>query len=272
MSDPSPAPIPLPPNLKPRLKASYDAIAPTYNAWTAKTAPARLAQLDKFLAHFLAAPSPPPGPDDDDGDDDDDPREARGADRTRGDEAAARHVLELGCGCGLPVSARLLEAATAPAVRLTANDLSSTQIGLARANLAAALGTSTSSAALDARVSFVEGDMMALSFPAGSLAGVLGFYSLIHLPRAEQAEMVRRAHAWLAPGGLFMANFSAEEMECSVMDRWLKHDDGWMFWSSYGAEGTVKVFEDVGFEVLSKEIKEDVVDASFLWVMARKKA
>ena len=83
---------------------------------------------------------------------------------------------------------------------------------------------------------------------------------------------MRRVHGWLAPGGLFVANFAAEEMESSVMDKWLEHEDGWMFWSGWGAEGTIKVFEEVGFEILSKEIKEDVVDASFLWLLARKKA
>jgi len=254
---------PLPENLKPRLKASYDAIAETYNAWAGKSLPVRLAQLDRFLARFVAELAPAP----------DAPQEGRGGEAPA---PPAPELLELGCGCGLPVAARLLEAA--PRARLTANDLSATQVALARANLLAALARSPTAAgasaeeALAARVAFEAGDMMALSFPPRSLAGVVGFYSLIHLPRAEQAELVGRVYGWLAPGGLLVANFAAEEMESSIVEKWLKHEDGWMFWSSWGAEGTIKVFEDVGFEILSKEIKEDVVDASFLWLLARKKA
>ena len=253
---------PLPENLKPRLKASYDAIAETYNAWAGKSLPVRLAQLDRFLARFVAELAPAP----------DAPQEGRGGGPRRRRRRAPRARLRL----RPPVAARLLEAA--PRARLTANDLSATQVALARANLLAALARSPTAAgasaeeALAARVAFEAGDMMALSFPPRSLAGVVGFYSLIHLPRAEQAELVGRVYGWLAPGGLLVANFAAEEMESSIVEKWLKHEDGWMFWSSWGAEGTIKVFEDVGFEILSKEIKEDVVDASFLWLLARKKA
>jgi hypothetical protein len=164
--------------------------------------------------------------------------------------------------------------------------MSTAQIALARGNLLAALSASastsssssdeapeTAEAALARRVTFAEGDMMSLSFPAGSLAGAVGFYSLIHLPRSEQAEMVERVHGWLRPGGLILVNFAAEDMEYVVMDRWLDHDDGWMFWSGFGAEGSLNLFEEIGFEILSREIKteEGVAGASFLWVLARKK-
>jgi SAM-dependent methyltransferase len=230
----------LPPNLKPRLAASYNAIAPAYNAWTSHTNPARLARLAPFLA---ALPAPPASPDE------------------------KLHVLELGCGAGLPVAAALLGV---PAVYLSANDLSSAQLDAARVNLAAAL--EIPALELDGRVDLVEGDMMALSFPAESLAGIVGFYSLIHLPREEQAELLRRVWGWLAPGGVVLANFAAEELEGVVMEKWLKQEEGWMFWSGWGAEATVRLFEEVGFEILSKEVHEDVVNASFLWVLARKKA
>jgi SAM-dependent methyltransferase len=249
--------MPLPTNLKPRLQASYDAIAETYNAWAAKTPSTRLAHLQAFLAAL-------PNHD--------------------GDDAAPQQVLELGCGAGLPVAAALL--ADPRRLRLAANDLSATQLRLARANLLASTaavaaadggpppGLSAAAAAeeaLDARVRFAPGDMMALDFPAASLAGVVAFYSIIHLPREEQTELLRRLHAWLAPGGLVVANFAVEEEESSVIDRWLDCDEGWMFWSAWGAERTVALLDEVGFEIISQEIKGDVVNAEFLWVLARKK-
>lgn len=86
--------------------------------------------------------------------------------------------------------------------------------------------------------------MAALSFPDGSFDAVLGFYSIIHLPCAEQTELLQKIARWLKPGGYLLANFAAEEMESLAIE--------------------------VGLEVVVANVEHDIVDASFLWLIAKK--
>ncbi|KAF9873188.1 hypothetical protein CkaCkLH20_09351 [Colletotrichum karsti] len=219
-----------PEDLKARLKESYDTIAPAYNDWTLQQTTLRLEYLEKLMEKLLVA-KPLSG--------------------------QMSLVLELGCGCGLPVTDRLL---TTPDLFVTANDLSSTQIQLARENLAKH-GTD--------RVTYVEGDMMALEFSEGSFDAILGMYSVIHLPREEQSEMIRRMAKWLKPGGLLLVNFSAEKSPGHVVDEWL-HEKGWMYWSGWGSEETLAQIKETGLEVLLDDIVKDETDSTFLWLLAKK--
>ncbi|KAK2046414.1 methyltransferase domain-containing protein [Colletotrichum somersetense] len=216
--------------LKSRLKDSYDIIAPAYNDWTIQQSGFRIEYLEKLLEKLVTA-KPLSG--------------------------QMSRVLELGCGCGLPVTERLL---TTPDIFVTANDLSSTQIQLARESLARHGAD---------RITFVEGDMMGLEFSEGSFDAVVGMYSIIHLPRDEQTEMIRRIAKWLKPGGLMLVNFAAEDMAEVVMDKWL-HDKGWMYWSGWGTEGTLARIKEAGLEIILQDEINDLVDAKFLWVLAKK--
>jgi ubiquinone/menaquinone biosynthesis C-methylase UbiE len=215
-----------PAELKSRLKESYDAIAPRYNAWALRDEALRLKYLDKLLPHLAVKSGPV-------------------------------RVVELGCGSGIPVSRRLL---LQPNLTLTANDLSSVQIETAKQNLSK-----------DAdRVIFAQGDMMALEVPDQSMDAVVALYSIIHLPLGEQVELLLKITQWLKPGGYLLANFSAEALPGSEMDHWMEEEKGWMFWSGWGAEETVSKVKEAGLEVVTKEISKDVVDASFLWILATK--
>ena len=100
-------------------------------------------------------------------------------------------VLELGCGAGVPVTQTLSRHENIAEV--VANDISSIQLSLARQRLAVSNTANN--------VTFIAGDMMALSFPAESLDGVLAFFSLFHLPRAEQPLILSNIYTWLKPGG-----------------------------------------------------------------------
>jgi ubiquinone/menaquinone biosynthesis C-methylase UbiE len=218
----------VPENLKERLKASYDAIAQKYNKWTIPHSAQRVEYLEKALA-YLESP-----------------------------EQKDLAFLELGCGCGLPVTQKLLSYSEA---RVIANDLSDTQIALARKNLA--------HGPEDGRLQLISGDMNSLTYPSESFDLIVGFYSLIHLPRVEQVELLGRIAKWLKPGGYFVANFSKEEMDSVVMEKWLD-DKGWMFWSGWGEEKTLEKVKQAGLEIVVANVAEDVVDTSFLWVIARR--
>jgi ubiquinone/menaquinone biosynthesis C-methylase UbiE len=222
-----------PSNVKERLKASYDAMAPTYNEWTIPHSKQRIEYLEKALAHLLPEPQP-----------------------------SNLSFLELGCGCGLPITQKLL---SYPGAKVIANDLSDTQVSLARANL-----ISSPSDEAAQRLELVQGDMTALSFADASFDLVVGFYSIIHLPRAEQAVLFGRIARWLKPGGYFVANFAKEELEAAVMEKWLGDEKGWMYWSAWGDEKTLEKLKTAGFEVVVADVVDDVVDASFLWVIAKR--
>lgn len=228
----------IPDDLKARLKASYDAIAPKYNEWTIPHSGQRLKYLNKVLGMLPLGEDHPLG---------------------------TLHVLELGCGCGLPVTQKLL---SYPSISVTANDISSTQIELARGNLLK--GDLEQATAAEARLTLKEGDMTSLSFPDASLDAVLGLYSIIHLPRGEQTELLRKIARWLKPGGYLLANFAEQELEGLVMDQWLNEKDGWMFWSGWGEKGTLNAVKEVGLEIVDAKVEHDAVDASFLWLIARK--
>jgi SAM-dependent methyltransferase len=222
----APTAVKLPANIKSRLEESYDAIAPRYNDWAVGDSSLRLKNVDKFLPLLIA----------------------------KNEEVS---VLELGCGSGLPVSNYLL---SHPNINVTANDLSSVQVGIAKENLSKYAG----------RVSFVHGDMLGLRFADQSFDAIIGFYSIIHLPLEEQLELFHNVVHWLKPGGYFLANFGAESLPASELDNWLKEEKGWMFWAGFGADKTVEKLREAGLDIVSREVSEDVVDANFLWVLAKK--
>lgn len=224
---------PVPPNLKERIKESYDVIAPAYNNWTSGHSALRTTWLNHLLDLLPVL----------------DPANI---------QTAPLHALELGCGAGVPITSTLLSSPRGIPFHVTANDISSTQLALAKESLGAD----------DTKVKWVNGDMMALDFPDDSFDVIVALYSVIHLPREEQTEMLRRVDRWLKVGGLVLVNFGAEESEGMEFEDWL---GGWMYWSGWGAERSLGVVKGVGLEVARWEVMpEDGVDASFLWVVGRK--
>ncbi|KAJ4371217.1 hypothetical protein N0V83_004434 [Neocucurbitaria cava] len=217
-------------NLKTRIKDSYDAIADTYAAQF--TTANDPIRLD-YLNRLVSL-----------------------LQLNGGEEAA---VLELGCGAGIPATEFLLKK-DKPVFRVTGNDISTSQLNFARSNLAK----------YEKRLTLVEGDMLSLSFPKESLDAVTGFYSIIHLPREEQTQLMQNVTTWLKPGGLFLGNFSTEDAATLENEKWLGHEKGWMFWSGWGEEKSVKMVEDAGLNIEVKELRRAEGDAEFVWVLAKK--
>jgi hypothetical protein len=93
----------------------------------------------------------------------------------------------------------------------------------------------------------------------------------IHLPREEQTQLVKKIASWLKPGGLLLANFAVDISKATVMEKWLDEEKGWMYWSSLGEAGSVKMLEEAGLEILFRETKQITGDANFVWLLARQK-
>lgn len=139
-------------------------------------------------------------------------------------------VLDIGCGSGIPVTRALAERFS-----VTGVDISAGQIESARRNVS--------------RTTFVHGDIISQSFRPKSFAGVVMIYTLFHLPRQEQPELLRRIGAWLRPGGLLLVTLARTSNPGYI------EDDFWgtsMYWSHFGEQEYYSIFKQVGFDILEK--------------------
>ena len=164
---------------------------------------------------------------------------------------AGAELLELGCGAGIPVARALAERC-----RVTGVDISAAQIALARQHVPGA--------------TFIQADMAALDFPPALFDAVVGFYSLIHLPRAEHAALLGRIASWLRPGGLLLATMGAGDAPGSVEPDWLGAP---MFWSHFDADTNRALVRQAGLDLLDDSVNVDDEHGQpvpFLWIVARK--
>ena len=172
------------------------------------------------------------------------------------DEGAS--VLDLGCGSGIPTTRRL-----ARKFQVTGVDISEKQVQRAKKNVPHA--------------EFIHSDMAALDFPADTFDGVCAFYSIIHLPRAEQVTLINAIFAWLRPGGTFVACLGTGDHEVDYDETWMGAP---MFWSTFDAATNRRIINESGLTTISAQ--EETIylrgeeaslhgeSETFLWVVAEK--
>lgn len=143
------------------------------------------------------------------------------------------HVLDIGCGCGVPVARRLASAGH----RVTGVDISGVQIERARALVPGA--------------AFLRADATDLDFPAASFDAVVCLYALIHMPLDRQPRLLRAIARWLRPGGRLLAT--------TGQDAWTGTDDDWlgggttMWWSQADAATYRAWLAQSGLEVTDQQ-------------------
>ena len=161
-------------------------------------------------------------------------------------------ALDLGCGTGRHATAML----AAAGFRVTGLDMSPRSLDVARRELPS--------------VRFLEGDMAGVNFPAGSFDLVTAFYSIIHLPREEHAEVLRRVAQWLRPGGGLVASLGTSCGDAYEED-WLGVP---MYWSSWDHRTNRRLIADAGLAILVDTVEttlEDDQPVAFQWVIACKR-
>ena len=99
----------------------------------------------------------------------------------------AARVVDLGCGAGIPATREL----ASHGLQVLGVDFSAVQLRRAQRLVPAAC--------------FVQADMAALQLRPSSTDAVAAFYSLIHVPLADQEALFPRIRDWLRPGGYFLA-------------------------------------------------------------------
>lgn len=142
------------------------------------------------------------------------------------------HVLDIGCGAGVPITYTL-----AQRFRVTGVDISGEQIRRARRNVPT--GT------------FIQGDIMSVDFPPAHFEAVLAFYAIFHLPREEHPGLFRRIHAWLKPGGCLLATLASVAEVAYIEDDFFGVT---MYWSNYGLDDYKAILARTGFRVLETAI------------------
>jgi SAM-dependent methyltransferase len=161
------------------------------------------------------------------------------------------HVLDLGCGAGVPVAQRL----AALGHGVLGIDGSARQIELARSNVP--------------RATFLQADMTTVELAESSFDGVAAFYSIMHVPAAEQGEVLCHVATWLKPRGVFVASFGAGPAG-DWRGKWLGTE---MFFSHNSEATTLSLVRQAGLDVCRAElVDQDNEDARFFWVVARKSA
>jgi cyclopropane fatty-acyl-phospholipid synthase-like methyltransferase len=159
------------------------------------------------------------------------------------------HVLDLGCGAGLPVARDLI----AQGFKITGIDGSARQIERARQNAPEA--------------QFIHADMTAARFRPASFEGVGAFYSITHVPRDEHPMLLKHIANWLTPGGRFVGSFGTTAVD-SWTGEWLGVT---MFFSHHDMDMTKHLIADAGLVIENAEIlQQDNEDVQFLWITAHK--
>ncbi len=139
-------------------------------------------------------------------------------------------ILDLGCGCGIPVAKALATDFT-----VTGVDLSPVQIERARRLVPGAR--------------FLCADMCELDFAPATFAAVVSFYAVIHVPLAEQPGLFARMARWLRPGGPLLATVGLHAWTGTEAD-WLGVPGAVMYWSHADAATYRNWLTDAGLTVL----------------------
>ena len=72
---------------------------------------------------------------------------------------------------------------------------------------------------LNAGIEFRQGDMLKLADPDAAFAGMVAFYSLIHVPRGDMVRTLTELRRVLVPGGLLLLAFHIGD-ETKHLDEW----------------------------------------------------
>jgi SAM-dependent methyltransferase len=161
-------------------------------------------------------------------------------------------VLDLGCGCGIPV-ARVLSRR----FRVVGVDISPVQIERARQ--------------LVPDTEFHCADFMDIPFPPESFQAVVAFYSIIHIPLAEQPALFDKITSWLEPNGFLLASVGWQEWTGTEPD-WRGVSGATMYWSHADADTYRRWLLERGFDIVQEDFlsEGDSGHAIFLAQFKRK--
>ena len=156
------------------------------------------------------------------------------------------HVLDLGCGAGIPTAKFLTE----KGIKVTGIDLSETMLNLARKNVPSA--------------KFIKMDMNELKFNEKIFDGIVSVYALFHIPKERHFEIFKKAFEILKPGGILMINTGVSESEGTSRFFGVP-----MFWSNFSPKITLNLVKKARFSILSEGVLERGGEYQY-WIFGKK--
>ena len=138
------------------------------------------------------------------------------------------HVLDIGCGSGVPVGRFLSQQFT-----VTGVDISAKMVRLAQLNMPGA--------------ELICGDIMSVEFPSGRFDGVVAMYLIFHIPREEHRELFSRIHDWLKPNGYVLCTLALYDDPPYLEDDFF---GATMYWSNFGLDEYLSILDDIGFDLI----------------------
>ncbi len=136
------------------------------------------------------------------------------------------HVLDAGCGAGIPTAKFLTERG----LKVTGIDISKKMLELASKNVP--LGN------------FLQMDMNDINFEPNVFDGIISVYSLFHIPKRKHASIYEKFYTVLKPGGKLLINTGINDSE-GLSDFFGVP----MFWSNLDPKKTLEVIKNVGFDI-----------------------
>ncbi len=142
-------------------------------------------------------------------------------------------VLDVGCGCGDPITSYL----AACGYRVTGLDGSVRMLELARP----AVPTAT----------FILGDMR-VADPGGPFDALVAWDTVFHLPRADHSAVFSRFQSWLRPGGRLLLSLGGDGDDGFTSEM---HGETF-FYSGYEPSESLRHLEGCGFRVEHWEVDD----------------
>ncbi|GGK68093.1 methyltransferase [Sphaerisporangium melleum] len=157
------------------------------------------------------------------------------ADRADGRSAGRGPVVEVGCGPG-----RITAHLHGLGVDIFGIDLSPRMVAIARETYPG--------------LWFEEGSMTALDLPDGGLAGLVSWYSLIHIPPEHRPGVLAEFHRVLAPGGHLLLAFQVGDEPVSYTEAF-GHQVSLVF-HRLSPDGIAGLLRRAGFTVSVQMLRE----------------
>lgn len=112
-------------------------------------------------------------------------------------------------------------------------------------------------------ITFTEGDLRSLGHADASLAGLVAWYSLIHIPAEFHPDVFAEFHRVLRPGGLLLTGFQVGDATARIRD---------IDFHRLDPDRIAALIEEAGFEPVAQEVREPVGTESTRqgWVMAQR--
>jgi SAM-dependent methyltransferase len=155
-------------------------------------------------------------------------------------------VLDLGCGSGFPIAAHLIE----HGFQLEGVDVAEAMIALCREHWP--------------DQSWRVGDMRTMEL-SGPYDGALAWHSSFHLPGLDQAALIARVGAALAPGAPFM--FTSGDGDGVA---WGDMFGDRLFHASLAPAQFETALEEAGLEVVERRFKDETCGGSNVWLTRKR--